>query len=80
MVSERVKGSLSGWGYHKLMVRLPCGSQSTKRTFLLSLTSPIPRLTQVVVLVVPPFWFEQSMICVFIDFTSFLSCVDSFWK
>jgi hypothetical protein len=33
---------------------------------------PIPRLAQVVVLPTPPFWLAMAMICVFIDFTSFL--------
>ena len=33
IASDRVKGSLSGWGWPKLMVRLPCGSPSISSTF-----------------------------------------------
>ena len=72
IASDRVKGSLSGWGWSKLMVRLPCGSPSISSTFFPACASPIPRLAQVVVLPTPPFWLAMAIICVFNDFTSFL--------
>lgn len=72
IASDRVKGSLSGWGWPRLMVRLPCGSPSISSTFRPACASPIPRLAQVVVLPTPPFWLAMAMICVFNDFTSFL--------
>ena len=43
-----------------------------QRTFFPACASPIPKLAQVVVLPTPPFWLAMAMICVFIDFTSFL--------
>ena len=72
IASDRVKGSLSGWGWPRLMVRLPCGSPSISSTFFPACASPIPRFAQVVVLPTPPFWLAMAMICVFNDFTSFL--------
>ena len=72
IASDSVKGSLSGWGLPRLIVRLPCGSPSISRTFFPACAKPIPRLAQVVVLPTPPFWLAMAMICVFIDFTSFL--------
>ena len=72
IASDSVKGNLSGWGLPRLMVRLPCGSPSISRTFFPACASPIPKLAQVVVLPTPPFWLAMAMICVFIDFTSFL--------
>ena len=72
IASDRVKGSLSGWGRPRLMVRLPCGSPSISSTFFPACASPIPRFAQVVVLPTPPFWLAMAMICVFNDFTSFL--------
>ena len=74
IASDRVKGSLSGWGWPRLMVRLPCGSPSISSTFFPACASPIPRFAQVVVLPTPPFWLAMAMICVFNDFTSFLNC------
>ena len=72
IASDSVKGSLSGWGLPRLIVRLPCGSPSISRTFFPACAKLIPRLAQVVVLPTPPFWLAMAMICVFIDFTSFL--------
>ena len=72
IASDSVKGSLSGWGWPRLIVRLPCGSPSISRTFFPACASPIPKLAQVVVLPTPPFWLAMAMICVFINFTSFL--------
>ena len=63
---------LSGCRFPRLIVRLPCGSPSISRTFFPVCASPIPKLAQVVVLPTPPFWLTMAMICVFIDFTSFL--------
>lgn len=37
------------------MVKLPCGSASTSRTFLPSIASPMPRFSQVVLFPTPPF-------------------------
>lgn len=50
IASDNKKGSLSGWGFPKLMVKLPCGSASMRRTFFPALARPMPRLAQVVVL------------------------------
>ena len=66
------KGSLSGWGWPRLIVRLPCGSPSISSTFFPAFTNPTPRFSQVVVLLTPPFWLAMAMICVFIIITSFL--------
>ena len=52
---ERVVGSSSGCCQPMLMVRLPCGSASTNRTFLPSIVSPMPRFSQVVLFPTPPF-------------------------
>ena len=41
---------LSGCGFPRLIVRLPCGSPSIRRTFFPVCASPIPKLAQVVVL------------------------------
>ena len=38
-----------------LMVKDPCGSVSTNRTFLPSIASPMPRFSQVVLFPTPPF-------------------------
>ena len=65
IASDRVKGSLSGWGLPRLMVRLPCGSPSIRRTFFPACAKPIPRFAQVVVLPTPPFWLAMAMISVF---------------
>ena len=65
IASDRVKDSLSGWGWPRLMVRLPCGSPSISSTFFPACASPIPRLAQVVVLPTPPFWLAMAIICVF---------------
>ena len=72
IASYKVKGNLSGRGFPKLMVRLPCGSPSISSTFFPACASPMPKLAQVVVLPTPPFWLAMAMICVFNDFTSFL--------
>ena len=58
--------------FPKLIVRLPCGSPSIRSTFFPACARPIPKFAQVVVLPTPPFWLAMAMICVFIDFTSFL--------
>ena len=50
-----VVGRLSLSFHPRQVVRSPCGSASTRSTFLPSLASPIPKLTVVVVLPVPPF-------------------------
>ena len=75
IASDRVKGSLSGWGVAQAdgqaALRVP------RRSAALSFracASPIPRFAQVVVLPTPPFWLAMAMICVFNDFTSFLNC------
>ena len=44
IASDRVKGSLSGWGWPRLMVRLPCGSPSISSTFFPACASPIPQV------------------------------------
>ena len=49
------------------MVKLPCGSASTNRTFLPSIASPMPRLSQVVVLPVPPFWLTMAIVVAFFE-------------
>ena len=42
IASDSVKGSLSGWGLPRLIVRLPCGSPSISRTFFPACAKPIP--------------------------------------
>src|SRR5262245_58904640 len=42
------------------MVALPCGSRSTSRTRRSDCESPAARLTLVVVLPTPPFWFATA--------------------
>ena len=80
IASERVKGSLSGCGLPRLMVKLAWGSASTSSTFFPAWASPIPKLAQVVVLPTPPFWLATAMICVFIMFHLVsVDCV-RFWK
>jgi len=64
---ERVVGSSSGCCQPMLMVRLPCGSASTNRTFLPSIASPMPRFSQVVVLPVPPFWLTMAIVVAFFE-------------
>ena len=59
---ERVVGSSSGCCQPMLMVKLPCGSASTNRTFLPSIASPMPKFSQVVVLPVPPFWLTMAIV------------------
>ena len=49
------------------MVKLPCGSASTNRTFLPSIASPMPRFSQVVVLPVPPFWLTMAIVVAFFE-------------
>lgn len=56
--SFSVIGSSSG-SQPRLRVRLPCASASTSSTFLPACASPMPRLAQVVVLAVPPFWLAR---------------------
>ena len=63
--SDSVNGSLSGCGFPKLIVRLPCGSPSIRSTFFPACARPIPKFAQVVVLPTPPFWLAMAMICVF---------------
>ena len=65
IASERVKGSLSGCGLPRLMVRLAWGSASTSSTFFPACASPMPKLAQVVVLPTPPFWLATAIISVF---------------
>ena len=50
-----------------LMVKLPCGSASTSRTFLPSAASPTPKFSQVVVLPVPPFWLTMAIVVAFFE-------------
>ena len=64
---ERVVGSSSGCCQPMLMVKLPCGSASTSRTFLPSIASPMPRFSQVVVLPVPPFWLTMAIVVAFFE-------------
>ena len=65
IASDSVNGSLSGCGFPKLIVRLPCGSPSIRSTFFPACARPIPKFAQVVVLPTPPFWLAMAMICVF---------------
>ena len=51
----------SGFFTPRLTVKLPCGSASTSKTFLPESASPTPRLTAVVVLPTPPFWFVMAI-------------------
>ena len=64
---ERVVGSSSGCCQPMLMVKLPCGSASTSRTFLPSAASPTPKFSQVVVLPVPPFWLTMAIVVAFFE-------------
>ena len=64
---ERVVGNSSGCCQPILMVKLPCGSASTNRTFLPSIASPMPRFSQVVVLPVPPFWLTMAIVVAFFE-------------
>lgn len=64
---DNVAGSSSGCCQPMLMVRLPCGSVSTSRTFLPSIASPMPRFSQVVVLPVPPFWLTMAIVVAFFE-------------
>ena len=64
---ERVVGSSSGCCQPMLMVKLPCGSASTNRTFLPSIARPMPRFSQVVVLPVPPFWLTMAIVVAFFE-------------
>ena len=63
----------------KLVVAFACGSLSTRRTRQPALARYAQRLTAVVVLPTPPFWFAMAKICAFmpqncpIDPTGFLS-------
>ena len=45
----------SGSSYPKLIVRLPCGSASIRRTFFPSCANPIPKFTHDTVFPTPPF-------------------------
>ena len=47
----------SGFFTPRLTVRLPCGSASINKTLFPVFARPTPRLTVVVVLPTPPFWF-----------------------
>ena len=49
------------------MVKLPCGSASTSRTFLPSAARPTPKFSQVVVLPVPPFWLTMAIVVAFFE-------------
>ena len=69
--SYSVIGSSSG-SQPRLRVRLPCASASTSSTFLPACASPMPRLAQVVVLAVPPFWLARLITCASIFYCSFL--------
>ena len=44
IASDRVKGSLSGWGWPRLMVRLPCGVPVDQQHFLSGLRQPNPQV------------------------------------
>src|SRR4051795_9144956 len=44
-----------------LIVRLPCGSRSTRSTFMPCSANATPRLSVVVVLATPPFWLAKAM-------------------
>ena len=54
IASDRVKGSLSGCGLPRLMVRLAWGIGVHQPHLLPACASPIPKLAQVVVLPTPP--------------------------
>src|SRR6266487_435920 len=43
------------------MVRLPCGSRSTRSTFIPCSAKATPRFSAVVVLATPPFWLAKAM-------------------
>src|SRR5215510_1922935 len=43
------------------MVRLPCGSRSTRSTFMPCSAKATPRFSAVVVLATPPFWLAKAM-------------------
>lgn len=58
---ESDTSSSSGFFTPRLTVKLPCGSASTSKTFLPESASPTPRLTAVVVLPTPPFWFVMAI-------------------
>ena len=69
--------SSSGFFTPRLTVRLPCGSASISKTLLPVFARPTPRLTVVVVLPTPPFWFViaitlQFSMCFppFLEFTT----------
>lgn len=69
---ERVKGRSSGRLYPNAIVRFACASASMSSTFFPCCASPTPRLTAVVVLPTPPFWFVRAITLQFdIDASSF---------
>lgn len=61
IASDSINGSLSGCGFPKLIVRLPCGSPSIGSTFFPTCARPIPKFAQVVVLPTPPFRLAMAM-------------------
>ena len=63
----------SGFFTPRLTVRLPCGSASINKTLFPVFARPTPRLTVVVVLPTPPFWFVIAITLQFsMRFSSFL--------
>lgn len=56
----REKSRSSGFVKPNESVRLPCGSASINNTFLPFRTSPVPKLTAVVVLPTPPFLISDG--------------------
>lgn len=71
------KGQLVRLGITQADGQAPLRVSVDQQDFLPACAKPIPRLAQVVVLPTPPFWLAMAMICVFIDFTSFLIVVAS---
>ena len=61
IASDSINGSLSGCGFPKLIVRLPCGSPSIGSTFFPACARPIPKFALVVVLPTPPFRLAMAM-------------------
>ena len=56
-IERSIESGLKPW----LMVRLPCGSRSTTRTFIPCSLNATARFSVVVVLATPPFWFANAI-------------------
>ena len=64
---SKIFGPLSRLPTPKPEVALPCGSKSTSSTLYPASVSPADRLTAVVVLPTPPFWFATATISAPVD-------------